>query len=95
MLLQLKEEVDDHTDISLPEIPKEKQCIFTRIEDFNLDCLLDEETHVNVMPESTWENFGKLSMIPSLGGIGLFKENMINLCGRVTNIPMIAHEMST
>jgi hypothetical protein len=34
-------------------------------------------------------------MIPSLGRIGLFKGNMITLCGRVTNIPMIVHETST
>jgi hypothetical protein len=34
-------------------------------------------------------------MIPSLGRIGLFKGNMITLCGRVTNIPMISHETST
>jgi hypothetical protein len=33
-------------------------------------------------------------MIPSLGRIGLFKGKMITLCGRVTNIPMIAHETS-
>jgi hypothetical protein len=46
---------------------------------------------VNIMPESTWEIFGKPAMVPSLGGIGLFKGNMITLCGRVTNIPMIAH----
>jgi len=34
-------------------------------------------------------------MIPSLGRIGLFKGKMITLCGRVTNVPMIAHETST
>jgi hypothetical protein len=31
-------------------------------------------------------------MIPSLGRIGLFKGKMITLSGRVTNIPMMAHE---
>jgi hypothetical protein len=31
MLLQLKETLNDHKDISLPEILKEKQCIETRI----------------------------------------------------------------
>jgi hypothetical protein len=56
---------------------------------------LDEETHVNIMPESTWEILGKPTMVPSLGRIGLFKGKMITLCGRVTNIPMIAHEAST
>ena len=47
------------------------------------------------MKKNTWEILGKPAMIPSLGGIGLFKGNMITLCGRVTNIPMIAHETST
>ena len=40
-------------------------------------------------------NLRKLTMISSLGGIGLFKGKMITLCGRVTNIPMISHETST
>jgi hypothetical protein len=87
--------MDDHRDISLPEILKEKQCIVTRIEDLDIDCVLDEETHVNIMLKSTWEILGKPVMIPSLRRIGLFKENMITLCGRVTNIAMIAHETST
>jgi hypothetical protein len=95
MLVQLKEVMDDHKDVSLSEILKEKQCIVTRIEDFDIDCVLDEETHVNIMPESTWEILGKPAMIPSLGRIGLFKGKMITLCGRVTNIPMISHETST
>jgi hypothetical protein len=56
---------------------------------------LDEETHVTIMPESTWEILGKPAMVPSLGRIGLFKGKMITLCGRVTNVPMIAHETST
>jgi len=47
------------------------------------------------MPESTWEILGKPTMIPSLGRIDLFKGNMINLCGRVINIPMIDHETLT
>jgi hypothetical protein len=47
------------------------------------------------MPESTWEILGKPAMVPSLGRIGLFKGKMINLCGRVTNVPMISHETST
>jgi hypothetical protein len=67
----------------------------TRIEDYDIDCVLDEETHVNIMPESTWEILGKPAMIPSLGRIGLFKGKMITLCGRITNIPMISHETST
>jgi hypothetical protein len=95
MLLQLKETLNDHRDISLPEILKEKQCIETRIGDFDIDCVLDEETQVNIMPESTWEILGKPAMIPSLGRIGLFKGKMITLCGRVTNVPMISHGTST
>jgi hypothetical protein len=47
------------------------------------------------MPESTWEILGNPTMIPSLGGIGLFKGNMITLCGRLTPIPMSAHGTST
>jgi hypothetical protein len=47
------------------------------------------------MLESTWEFLGKRTMIPSLGNIGLFKGKMITLCGRVTNVPMIANETST
>jgi hypothetical protein len=73
MLVQLKKVMDDHRDIILPEILKEKQRIVTRIEDFDIDCVL----------------------VPSLGRIGLFEGNMITLCGRFTNIPMIAHETST
>jgi hypothetical protein len=87
--------MDDHRDISLPEILKEKQRIVIRIEDHDIDCVLDEETHVNIMPESAWEILGKPVMIPSLGRIDLFKGKMITLCGRVTNIPMISHETST
>jgi hypothetical protein len=34
-------------------------------------------------------------MIPSLGGIGLFREKMITLCGRLTQISMSAHGTST
>jgi hypothetical protein len=87
--------MDDHKDISLPEILKEKQCIVTRIEDFDIYCLLDEETHVNIMLEKSWEILGKPTMAPSLGRIALVKGNMITLCGRVTNIPMISHKTST
>jgi hypothetical protein len=43
-LVQLKEMMDVHKDVSLPEILKVKQCISTRIEDFDIDCVLDEET---------------------------------------------------
>jgi hypothetical protein len=53
MLVQLKEVMDDHKDVSLSEILKEKQCINTRIGDFNIDSVLDEETPMNIMIEST------------------------------------------
>jgi hypothetical protein len=69
MLLQLKETLNDHWDISLLEILKEKQCIETRIGDFNIDCVFDEETLMNIIPESTWKILGKPPMIPSLGRI--------------------------
>jgi hypothetical protein len=63
--------------------------------DFDIDCVLDEETQVNIMTESTWEILGKPTMVPSLGRIGLFKGKMITLCGRVTNVPIIIHGTST
>jgi hypothetical protein len=49
---------------------------------------------VNIMTESTWEILGKPTVVPSLGRIGLFKGNMITLCGRVTNVPVIIYETS-
>jgi hypothetical protein len=93
-LEQLKEAMNDHKDVSLPEILKEKQRIDTRIGDFDIDCVLDEETQVNIMTESTWEILGKPIVIPSLGRIGLFKGKMITLCGRVTNVHVIIHGTS-
>jgi hypothetical protein len=95
MLLQLKETLNDHRDISLPDILRENLCIETRIGDFHIDCVLDEETHVNIMPEIIWEILRKPAMIPSLGSIGLFKGKMITLCGRVIDVPMISHETLT
>jgi hypothetical protein len=47
------------------------------------------------MTKRTWEAIGKLAMIPSLGGIRLFKGKMINLCGKLTHIPMNANGTST
>jgi hypothetical protein len=87
--------LNDHKDINLQEILKEKECIETIIGDFDIVYVLDEETQVNIMPEITWEILGKPAMIPSLGGIGLFKGKMITLCGRITHAPMIAHGAST
>jgi hypothetical protein len=43
---------------------------------------------VNIMTERIWEAIGRPAMIPSLGGIGLFKGKMINLCGNLNQIPM-------
>jgi hypothetical protein len=40
------------------------------------------------MTERTWEAIGKFAMIPSLGGIGLFKGKLINLCGKLARIHM-------
>jgi hypothetical protein len=95
VLLQMKETLNDHKDINLSEIFKEKECIETRIGDFNIDCVLDEETQVNIMKERTWEILGKPAMIPSLGGMGLFRGNLITLCGRLTQTYMIFHGTST
>jgi hypothetical protein len=44
VLLQMKETLNDHRHINLSEIFKEKECIETRIGDFDIDCVLDEET---------------------------------------------------
>jgi hypothetical protein len=95
VLLQMKETLNDHRDTNLSEILKEKECIETRIGDFDIDCVLDEETQVNIMTERTWEILGKPAMIPSLGGIGLFRGKLITLCGRLTQTSMSAHGTST
>jgi hypothetical protein len=47
------------------------------------------------MREKTWETLGKPAMIPSLGGIGLFRGKLINLRGKLTQISMSAHGTST
>jgi hypothetical protein len=94
ILLQMKETLNDHKDTNLSNILKEKECIEERLGDFDIDCVLDAETQVNIMTESTWEILGKPAMVPSLGGIGLFKGNMITLCGRLTHVPMISHGAS-
>jgi acetoin utilization deacetylase AcuC-like enzyme len=56
-LLQLKEMMDVHKDDSLPEILKVKHSINSKIEDFDIDCTLDEEIQVNIMTEETWKKF--------------------------------------
>jgi hypothetical protein len=91
VLLQMKETLNDHQNIKLSEIFKEKEFIETRIGDFDIDCVLDEETQANIMTERTWEILGKSAMIPSLGGIGLFRGKLITLCGRLTQTSMSAH----
>jgi hypothetical protein len=45
---------------------------------------LEEKKQVNIMTEITWEILGKPTMIPSLGGLGLFRGKLISLCGRIT-----------
>jgi hypothetical protein len=40
----MKETLNDHRDINLSEIFREKECIGTRIGYFDIDCALDEET---------------------------------------------------
>ena len=60
--------------VRLSETFKEKECLEARIGDFDIDCVLDEETQVNIMTEKTWEAIGRPAMIPSLGGIGLFRK---------------------
>jgi hypothetical protein len=47
------------------------------------------------MTERTWENLGDPAMIPSLGGIRLFRGKLINLCGKITHISMSANGTST
>jgi hypothetical protein len=84
VLLQMKESLNDHQNINLLEIFKEKEYIEARIRDFDIDCVLDEETQVKIMTERTCETLGKPAMIPSLGGIGLFRGKLITLCGILT-----------
>ena len=47
------------------------------------------------MIERTWESIGKPAMIPSLGGIRLFRGKMVKLCGKLTQILMNANGTST
>ena len=50
---------------------------------------------MNVMTERTWGSIGNPAMIPSLGGIGLFRGKLITLCGNLTQISMNANGTST
>jgi hypothetical protein len=45
----MKETLNDNRDTILSEILKEKECIETRIGDFDIECVLDAETQVNIM----------------------------------------------
>jgi hypothetical protein len=87
----MKETLDDHRNFRLSEIFKEKECIEEIIRDIDIDCVLDEETRVNIMTERNWEAIGRSAMIPSLGGIGLFRGKLVNLCGKLTHISMNAN----
>ena len=69
----MKDTLNDHRHVRLSEIFKEKEKIEARIGDLDIDCTLDEETQVNIMPERTWEAIGKPAMIPSLGGTSFFR----------------------
>jgi hypothetical protein len=91
----MKETLNDHRHVRLSEIFKEKECIEVRIGDFDIDCVLDKETQMNIMTERTWEAIGRPAMIPSLGGIGLFRGKLVNLCGKLTQISMNANGTST
>jgi hypothetical protein len=95
VLIQMKETLNDHRYVRLSEIFKEKERIEARIGDFDIDSVLDEETQVNIMPEKTCEAIGKPDMIPSLGGIGLFRGKLMMLCGKLAQIPMTVNGTST
>jgi hypothetical protein len=95
VLIQIKETLNDHRHVILSKIFKEKECIEERIGDFEIDCVLDEETQMNIMPKRTREAIGRPTMIPSLGGIILFRGKLVNLCGRLARIPMTVNGTST
>jgi hypothetical protein len=91
----MKDTLNDHRHVRLSEIFKEKEQVEARIGDFDIDCILDEETQVNIMPERTWAAIGNPTMIPSLGGTSLFRGKLVNLCGRLAQIPMTVNGTST
>jgi hypothetical protein len=91
----MKETLNEHRDVKLSKIFKEKECIEVRIGDFDIDSVLDEEMQMNIMTERMWEAIGKPAMIPSLGGIGIFRGKLVNLCGRLTQISTNANGTST
>jgi hypothetical protein len=91
----MKETLNDYRHIRLSDIFKDKERLEAIIGDFDIDCVLDEETHVNIMTERTWEAIGRHAMIPSLGGLGLVRGKLVNLCGRLAQIPMTVNGTST
>jgi hypothetical protein len=91
----MRDTFNDHRHVRISEIFKEKEQIEARIGDFDIDCTLDEEAQVNIMPERTWEAIGKPAMIPSLGGTSFFRGKLVNLCGRLAWIPMTVNGTST
>jgi hypothetical protein len=95
MLLKIKETLDDHKDVSLLEIFKEKEKIKVRIGNFDIECALNEGIPMNIMTKITWETLGRPALVPSLGTIRLFKGKMVILCGRITQIAMTTHGTST
>jgi hypothetical protein len=66
-----------------------------RIGDFDIDCTLDEETPINIMTKITWETLGSPALVPSLGGVSLFKGKLVTLCGWITQIVMTTNGTST
>jgi hypothetical protein len=91
----MRETPNDHRHVRLSKIFNEKECIEERLGDFDVDYFLDKETQVNVMIERTWELLGKPVMVPSLGGIGLFRGKLITLCGKLAQILMNVNGTST
>jgi hypothetical protein len=91
----MKGTLNDHRHVRISDIFKEKEQIEERIGEFDIDYTLDKETQANIMPERTWEAIRNPAMIPSLGGTSFFKGKLVNLCGRLTQIPMTVNGTST
>jgi hypothetical protein len=49
----MKETLNDHQHVILSEILKEKECIEERVGDFEIECVLDKKTQMNIMPDRT------------------------------------------